>query len=438
MNMFEFSLSRAIIRSKYTLILTLGAVIGVMCLVIITSLFNNYYLTSENIFMGIHPHIRLKKQNMTETQGFEMIRKLKQKFPGIADAKLALYQEVKAVINRVNKKKFFCVNNQDGSLECFDQSKHTGQEKVTTRYGFTIIGKKKFTVLVKGITVENNETSSDLKKIINGSLRLDDMNYNADENNNPLPWSFYLQQDVFAGTVGYKDFLFEFPGISDQKYHLMQKGTLNMGTQKGKFPLVVMSMKNAQVCLGMPGICNTIEVKLKDPYLAEDLAPRMAEFLGQGVEAEFWIAYSRSSFAFLKIIRIMILAIIFSISVVAAIGMVSTLTLIVMQNRGKIAILKSMGIKESSIYKIFVLNTGLTGVIGVIAGTGLGFAGSYYLTRFFGENLEKLGIKNPQVLISTGEVLVIGILVIALFILTAVVPSKRAMANDVVEGLQVY
>lgn len=435
--MFEFSLSRAIIKSKYTLILTLGAVIGVMCLIIITSLFNNYYLTSENIFMGIHPHVCIEKQNMTLEQGNRMTNRLREEFPQIAAAQPALYHKAKAVLSRVNKKKFFCVVHPDGSSECYDQTKHTGKEKIRTRYGFTITGKKKLTVLVKGITVTKNETASELKKIINGSLRLDDMNYNFDQNKNPLPWSFYLQQDVFMGAVGLKDFLIQFPGIDTAHYHLLQKGTLNMGTQKGKYPLVVMSLQNAQTALKMPGQCNTIEVRLKDPYLAEELAPKMASLLGKNVKAQSWISYSRSSFAFLKIIRIMILAIIFSISIVAAIGMVSTLTLIVMQNRGKIAILKSMGIKESSIYKIFVLNTGLTGVIGVVAGTALGFTGSYYLTKFFGENLKSLGIKDPQVLVSSGEIFIISALVIALFVLTAVIPSKRAISTDIVEGLQV-
>ena len=132
----------------------------------------------------------------------------------------------------------------------------------------------------------------------------------------------------------------------------------------------------------------------------------------------------------------MILVIIFSISVVAAIGMISTLTLIVMQNRGKIAILKSMGIKNSSIYKIFVLNTCLTGVIGVVAGTLLGYAASFYFIHHFGESLKKLGIKNPQILITPDEILLLGLAVIVLFVLTAIIPSKRAITIDVVRGLQ--
>ena len=433
--MFEFSLSRAIIRSKYTIILTLGAIVGVTCLIVITSLFNNYYLTSENIFMGIHPHICLRNEGMTVEESRTAARQLREKFHEIETAKPALYQNVKAVISRVNKKKFFCVPEENGDV-CFDEKRHHVDVDIEPRYGFTIVEKKSQTILIKGITVENNETVSGVKKIINGSIRMDDLNFNVDENNNPLPWSFYMQQDLFMGTVGLKDFLINFPGISDKHYHFLQKGTLGMGTRKGKYPLLVMSLENAQQCLGSGNAANVVEIKLKDPYEAEEVSKKIKHLLGKDFNLETWIRHSRASFAFLRIIRIMILSIIFSISVVAAIGMISTLTLIVMQNRGKIAILKSMGIKKTSIYKIFILNTGLTGIIGVIVGTILGYASSHLFVRYFGESLKKLGIKDPRILLETQEVLIIGLVVVVLFLLTAIIPSRHAIAADVVDGLQ--
>jgi ABC-type lipoprotein release transport system permease subunit len=351
MGMFEFSLSRAIIRSKYTIILTLGAIIGVTCLIVITSLFNNYYLTSENIFMGIHPHICVQKNGMTKEQNQAIVLQLKEKFPGIETAAPALYQQVKTVISKVNKKKFFCVRENHGFV-CYDREKHPTDVKLIPRYGFTIVEKRKTTTLLKGITVENNQTASGIKKIINGSTRLDDLDSNFDENNNPLPWSFYMQQDLFPGAIGLKDFLVCFPGIGDKQYHFLQKGTLSMGTQKGKYPLVVMSLKNAGECLRSGNLANTIEIKLKKPYTAESVSKKISGLLGKDFKVTTWIQHSKASFAFLRIIKIMIMTIIFSISVVAAIGMISTLTLIVMQNRSKIAILKSMGIRPYWCHRI--------------------------------------------------------------------------------------
>jgi len=435
MGMFEFSLSRAIIKSKYTIILTIGAIVGVTCLIVITSLFNNYYLTSERIFMGIHPHICLQKEGMTEQEAQAAARRVKEKFPAVAAAEPALYRQVPAVISKVNKKKFFCVR-QNGGFVCYDEQKHPPDADLVPRFGFTIVEKRKTGILIKGISVENNETVSGIKKIINGSTQLDDLELNADENNNPLPWSLYMQQDLFPGALGLRDFLIQFPGGGDKPIHFMQRGTLGMGTQKGKYPLLVMSLKNAQECLKSANTANTIEIRLRDPYAAETTARDIARWIGTGYTIETWIQYSRASFAFLGIIKIMILAILFSISIVAAIGMVSTLTLIVMQNRGKIAILKSMGIKNSSIYKVFILNTSLTGFIGTTVGTALGYLGSHLAIRYFGENLRKLGITDPRILLEPREVLIIGALVMALFVLTAIIPSRRAIAADIVEGLQ--
>lgn len=434
MGMFEFSLSRAIIKSKYTIILTIGAIIGVTCLIVITSLFNNYYLTSERIFMGIHPHICLQKEGMTEQEARTTAGQLKEKFPAVSAAEPALYRQVPVVISKVNKKKFFCVRENNGFV-CYDEQKHPVDTPIVPRYGFSIVEKRKTGMLIKGISVANNETVSGVKKIINGSTQLDDLELNTDENNNPLPWSFYMQQDLFPGALGLKDFLIEFPGSHDKPFHFMQRGTLSMGTQKGKYPLVVMSLKNAQECLKSTNVANTIEIRLKDPYEAETVAMDITRWL-KGYSVETWIQHSRASFAFLRVIKMMILAILFSISIVAAIGMISTLTLIVMQNRGKIAILKSMGIKNSSIYRIFILNTGLTGLTGTIVGTGLGYLGSYLSIRYFGENLRKLGITDPRILLKPREVIIIGVLVMTLFVLTAIIPSRRAIAADIVEGLQ--
>jgi ABC-type lipoprotein release transport system permease subunit len=437
MGMYEFSLSRAIIRSKYTVILTLGAIMGVICLIVLTSLFNNYYLTSENIFMGIHPHIKIQTEGMSNSEVHSMAKKLKRRFPDIDMAKPALYKEVKVIMAKVHKKKFFCVKDKNtGKLKCFDEHTHTEEAKIQPRYGFSIAEKKKQTILLKGISVEKNETASGIKKIINGSLRLDDLNRNRDINGNPLPGSIYMQQDLFLGTVGLKDFLINFPETNLNWHHFLQKGTLSMGTQKEKHPLIVMSLDNARRCLGIGNIANTLEIKLNDPYKAEELTPAIGHFLGNDFKIENWISHSRGSFAFLRVIKIMIMTIIFSISVVAAIGMVSILTLIVMQNRSKIAILKSMGIKNSSIYKIFIFNTGLTGVTGVVTGVFLGLVTSRFLIHHFGDSLKKLGIKHPQISIEPQEILVIALMVIILFLLTAIIPSRRAINTDIVKGLQ--
>lgn len=437
--MFEIKLSRAIIRPFYTIMLAIGAVIGVASLIIIISLFNNYYLASEKIFMGIHPHIKLQKEGMTMAEGQKTIEKLKAKFPNIAMITPAIYARVKAIVSKVNKEKAFCIKENGGYVP-LDKTKvypPGTEEKTETRYGFRITDKVTKTILLKGITVKNNETASGIKRIITGLAQLDDLNVTKDENNNPLPWYFYMQRDLFLGSVVLEDFLINFPGIDENEHiHLMQKGSLNMGTRKGAYPLLVMSLKNVQACLHMGNTFNTIEIKLNDPYKSENLSGRIAQFLGKEYDVKTWVQHSKAPFAFLKMIRIMIFLIIFSISVVAAIGVISTLTLIVMQNRGKISILKALGIKAKSIYRVFIINTLGIGIIGTILGTLLGYGASNLLIRFFRDNLKKLGIVNPAIQITANDLLMITVFVLALFVVTAIIPSRRAIEIDVVDGLQ--
>lgn len=434
--MFERKLSHAIVRPFYTIMLAIGAVIGVAALIIIISLFNNYYIASEKIFMGIHPHVKLHKEGMTMDEGRKVIEKLKGEFPHITMIEPAIYVKVKAVLSKVNKEKAICIKQGDG-YECVDPMKeYPPDAEVVVKYGFTITHKVAKIIQLKGITVKNNDTPSGIKKIITGLAKLDDLNPITDENNNPIPWNFYLQQDVFFGSIVLEDFLINFPGIDKNRdIHLMQKGSLNMGTQRGEYPLVVMSLQNVQRCLQIKDTFNTIEIRLEDPYDSEKLAGKIGKAAGQGFEVKTWVQHSKASFAFLSVIRIMIFLIIFSTCVVAAIGVISTLTLIVMQNRGKIAILKALGIKAKSIYRVFIYNTLSIGIIGTIMGTLLGFGASSLLVRGFRENLKKLGITNPGIQVTLQDFVVISVCVLLLFVVTAIIPSRRAIEIDVVEGL---
>lgn len=110
--MLELMLSRYLIKPLFSILLGLGAIIGVICLLVVLSLFQNYFLSAEKVFMGVHPHIEIHKE-MTEDESHKIVEELKNAFPEITNAKPALYLHKRIIISKADIVEAACVNKQN-------------------------------------------------------------------------------------------------------------------------------------------------------------------------------------------------------------------------------------------------------------------------------------------------------------------------------------
>lgn len=428
-----FELSKNLIKPKFTLILAVGLVIGVGFLLIILSLFQNYYLASEKVFMGIHPHIQVYQEEMTETAATGLAEELAATNTEITAAAPALYLTSRGTVSHADRIKAHCV--QVGTeLEPYDSERHT-DVKLHVRYGYEVLTQLEKTFQMKGITVHQGQTISNVKDIINGSTDLEELNLTQDERGRDIPLSFYLQQGLIPQAVFLEDFLISLAGLPNPQ-PMMLRGSLNLGTKQEKYPLLVTSLANLQRLSGKQGRANTIEIAIKEPRSAAEVGRRLQARLGSAYKVTSWIEKEQGSFVFLGTIKMMIFAVVFSICIVAASSIVSTLTVTVMQNRRKIAILKALGLNARSIYAIFLTNTGLIGSLGIVLGGGLGVVGGRYFVHAFGESLKSLGIHDPRLQVAPADFLLIAVTTLALCFLAAVVPAREAINLQTVAGLR--
>jgi len=428
--MLELTLSKYLIKRIYSILLTIGAIIGVASLIIILSLFYNYYLSSEKVFMGIHPHIEIHK-NMTAQDSLKLIARIQNNIDEIVNIQPALYVKMRAEVSEVSRTKAFCIQ-QDDTMRCHSLTDGAGD--LHTRYGFHIKKKQVTEILLKGICLDNGKAVMDFQKLINGGTNLNRIEQYEDTNHNPLPPGFYLEQGLFNALSGF--FLIHFKGLETRKKQYWLNGSLDMGTKKGQYPLMIMSLASAQYATNNKDLINTIEIRVKQPYKANYVSQKIRVLLNDNsFQVENWIEKEKASFTFLTIIKWMIFAIIFSISIVAAISIFSTLYLTVLENRKKIAILKALGMKNASIYIIFLLKTLTIGLTGTTFGCLLGYSGSHGFIYLFKESLEKLGIENPQPHLSIEDICIVAALTIGLFLLTAIIPARNAVKIEPIEGL---
>ena len=117
--------------------------------------------------------------------------------------------------------------------------------------------------------------------------------------------------------------------------------------------------------LGAPDVARSITARLGDKYLATD-----------------WTEMNRSFFHALALEKIAMSLTIGLITMVAALNIVASLILLVMEKHRDIAILKTMGASARSVTAIFIMQGLIIGIVGTTVGATAGCALSFALDRY--------------------------------------------------------
>jgi lipoprotein-releasing system permease protein len=125
-----------------------------------------------------------------------------------------------------------------------------------------------------------------------------------------------------------------------------------------------------------------IEVKVADVYDAPRIADQIAEQFGQDYVTQDWTDINQQLYSALLLEKIGMGIGIGLIVAVAALNIVASLILLVMEKTRDIAILKTMGASSRSITLIFLLQGTIIGVIGTIVGATAGALTAHFLDRY--------------------------------------------------------
>ncbi len=119
-----------------------------------------------------------------------------------------------------------------------------------------------------------------------------------------------------------------------------------------------------------PGQVSQIIVKLKDITLAKKVADQWASLSRENVQS--WDEANANFFQVFKMQDMIRYILSFVVLMIAAFGIYNILNMMVMQKRGEIAILRSMGFEPMDIVQLFLSQGLILGFIGGILGLGLG------------------------------------------------------------------
>jgi lipoprotein-releasing system permease protein len=141
-------------------------------------------------------------------------------------------------------------------------------------------------------------------------------------------------------------------------------------------------LSDAQRLFGLGDLISVIQFKVDDIYQADSIAKQLEQAAGSGFMATSWMEQNRALFRALRLERLVTFITIGLIVFVAALNILISLTMMVMEKTKDIAVLLSMGTRKVQIRRLFVAQGVLIGLIGTAIGLVVGFALSWAGARY--------------------------------------------------------
>ena len=384
--------------SVISLISTLGVTVGVMAVIVALALMTGLQGELQSKIVGANPHIYVWNQNGIEDYRAEAA-KLRQlaHVTGAAPAVIG-----KALISASRSEEFISLTGIDPALQ-------TGV-----------------------IDIAN--------AMVSGSVG-DIAAKNPDD-----PGGILLGKDLAAGlgvTVGDSVTMFTPQGtlspmgLIPQSRRLRVAGIFSLGLYELDDTFGFVSIEVAQRLLGKDQV-DLIQVRVDDIYEAPAIARSISTQLGSNYLTQDWAQMNKSLFSALRLEKIAVSLAIGLIVIVAALNIVTSLILLVMEKHRDIGILKTMGASARSVTAIFMAQGLIIGLVGTTAGAVAGYvvvtiADRYQLIRVPVDVYQVSHL--PLRLLPLDFLLVVSTAVLVCFVAT-IYPSRQAARLDPTQALR--
>jgi lipoprotein-releasing system permease protein len=136
-------------------------------------------------------------------------------------------------------------------------------------------------------------------------------------------------------------------------------------------------LADAQQLFGLGDLISVIEFKVDDIYKADKISSDLEDAAGKGFMATNWMEQNKALFHALRLERLVTFITIGLIVFVAALNILISLIMMVMEKTKDIAVLMSMGTRKAQVRNVFIAQGMLIGVIGTAIGLAVGYAISY-------------------------------------------------------------
>lgn len=203
--------------------------------------------------------------------------------------------------------------------------------------------------------------------------------------------------------------------------------------------LAFVSLSAARDVLGLPpGFLSGIEITVRDLFLADQTAIRLAEQLGAPFYVRTWMDMNANLFAALKLEKIGMFILLAMVVLIGSFSIVTSLVMLVMEKTRDIAVMMSMGATRSMIRRVFMLQGCIIGLVGTLLGYAFGLGIGWLLKRYrfikLPENVYTLD--HLPISITLSDVLIVGASAMLLCFLATLYPARQASRLQPAEALR--
>jgi lipoprotein-releasing system permease protein len=350
--MFELFIARRYLRAKrkqvvisvITAISVIGVAAGVMALVIALAINNGFRDTLQRNLLGATAHVSiLEKEPGTGIENWEQLAPMLARIPHVKSAAPALYESgyISGPVNGAG-------------------------------------------VAIKGVDVRPGAPLADtLRHLKTGSLN----GLGASGDLPGIVLGSRLAENI--GAVTGKQVTLVVPngeltpfGPRPSYVRLRVVGTFESGFYDLDANWGFLSLSDAQKAFDLTDVVNSIELMLDDIYQAPAVAATADKIIGPKLAATTWGEQNKQLLSALTMERTVTVVTIGLIQLVAALNILITLVMMVMEKHRDIAILMSMGAKARQIRKVFVYEGALIGAVGTSTGLVIGYGVCYFAERY--------------------------------------------------------
>ena len=353
--MYEFFVSLRYLKSRrrqgfislITLISVGGVAVGVMVLIVVLSVMSGFETTLKEKLLGINAHLWVLPQRTGQLQGYRDLADRIETIPRVTHATPFTAHEVMLMA------------------------------------GGRVAG-----TIVRGIDPDERGQTEDFARLFEGRDLIALLNPPASESGgagDDRPQS--ARRGIVLGTelartlrvANGERLILNSPlgilqpaGILPNMRGFTVTGTFETGMYEYDAKLALISLDEAQELFDLGEVVHGIEVRVADIYRVREVAEATKTLLGPSVWTRDWMQMNRTLFSALRQERVLMFIILALIVLVAAFNIISTLVMMVMEKTGAIAILKAMGASNRGIYRIFMIQGLVIGLVGMIIGTVAG------------------------------------------------------------------
>ncbi len=201
---------------------------------------------------------------------------------------------------------------------------------------------------------------------------------------------------------------------------------------------VYVHLKEAQKFFGLMENVTGVEITVdridETVAMGEEIKNKIG---GYPYKVRNWMEMNRNLFSAIRLEKIVMFIILAFIVLVASFNIISTLIMVVIERAKEIAILKTMGVKDRSVVRIFITEGLIIGIFGTIFGEIAGYILCKLLSLYhFQLDPEVYYITTLPVLINPFEFISVAIAAILISFIATIYPAYQAAKLRPTEGLR--